>query len=426
MSIAAVGPGDADGDAVLLAAVRSGDADAVRALLAAGADPEAADGSGLPALCPAVAAFDEEVAEALVDGGADPYRRLPDGSTPLLRAVDSGYVGVAVWALSGGDPQRIRPDARAELLARARPWSEHGTEAELRRRTGATGPAVRTRFEDRRWWTAYEEVTLGGVTVRDGHAAVLTQLEEQFGVRAPFDELMDRALVRPDPDHVGWSTVTGVLAKRHDDETWAAALALRTDPEPRRRIFGAEVLWLMAGGIVAPAEPFERRAHGVFLAWAGEEEHPDVLRSVLLGLNDHSGPEVEAAGLAFAAHPDPRLRGMVLGSLDTDAAGRLGPGAVAAVRSLARDPDAGVRAAVCGWLSEHSDREPWTADVLAGLLHEEDQMVRIHAVFGLALRDDPRCVAGERLIGPVDRARWPDTWMLDGVRGYEERRRAAD
>lgn len=75
--------------AELVAAVRRGDADEVRALLAAGADPETPD-DGLPVLCRAVAAYDEPVIAALLQGGADPLRRLPDGSTPLLRAVDGG------------------------------------------------------------------------------------------------------------------------------------------------------------------------------------------------------------------------------------------------------------------------------------------------------------------------------------------------
>ncbi|MGW3111018.1 hypothetical protein [Streptomyces sp. NPDC001091] len=49
-------------------------------------------------------------------------------------------------------------------------------------------------------------------------------------------------------------------------------------------------------------------------------------------------------------------------------------------------------------------------------------MVRIKAVSGLADADDPRCVEGARLIGPVDRTEWPDTWLPDAVWRYERRR----
>ncbi|MGW3653134.1 hypothetical protein [Streptomyces sp. NPDC000878] len=60
----------------------------MRTLLEKGADPDTADADALPVLCVAVAAYDEAVAEALVEGGADPDRVLPDGTTPLWRAVD--------------------------------------------------------------------------------------------------------------------------------------------------------------------------------------------------------------------------------------------------------------------------------------------------------------------------------------------------
>lgn len=58
------------------------------------ADPETTE-----ALCLAVAAFDGRRADALLDAGADPLRPLPDGSTPLLRAVASGNAGVTVALL---------------------------------------------------------------------------------------------------------------------------------------------------------------------------------------------------------------------------------------------------------------------------------------------------------------------------------------
>ncbi len=62
----------------------------MRALLDEGADPDAVDEHGQLVLCTAVAAYDAPVAQALVEGGADPDRPLPDGTTPLLRAVDLG------------------------------------------------------------------------------------------------------------------------------------------------------------------------------------------------------------------------------------------------------------------------------------------------------------------------------------------------
>lgn len=63
--------------------------------LAAGAGPDARGEDGLPVLRVALAASDLPGAEVLVAAGAGPHRRLPDGSTPLLR-------GPSVTAASPG------------------------------------------------------------------------------------------------------------------------------------------------------------------------------------------------------------------------------------------------------------------------------------------------------------------------------------
>ncbi|MGW1183701.1 HEAT repeat domain-containing protein [Streptomyces drozdowiczii] len=89
--------------------------------------------------------------------------------------------------------------------------------------------------------------------------------------------------------------------------------------------------------------------------------------------------------------------------------------------ALASDPDARVRAAVCELLYEFEGCGPEGADLLAGFLCEDDQLVRIKAVSGLALADDARCVEGARQIGPVDRSEWPDTWLLDAAPRYAQR-----
>ncbi|WSW95129.1 ankyrin repeat domain-containing protein [Streptomyces sp. NBC_00989] len=175
----------------------------VEKLLAQGANPDAVGEEGVPALCLAVAAYDGPVAEALIKGGADRDRRLPDGSTPLLRAVDSGSLELTItlfWDCEG-HPTTAEP---SELLTRARRWHESGVVDELRRRADATGQVERARVNGE-WFSSCEEITLGGVTVRNGHGAILTHWESHFGIRPSFDELLARALAHPDPDHVVWS-----------------------------------------------------------------------------------------------------------------------------------------------------------------------------------------------------------------------------
>ncbi|MFE4547057.1 hypothetical protein [Streptomyces sp. NPDC056785] len=167
----------------LVTAVTGKDSDAVGTLLREGADPRAPGPDGLPLLCTAVAGFDHESAGALTGGGADPDHELPDGTTPLLRAVDLGSPAL-VEAVLGDDPRtRLTEGARKRLLDLARYWTEAGEEAELRRRTGASGPAVQRLATEND--TEVEEITLGGLTVRAGHTGILTWLEWTFGIPAP-------------------------------------------------------------------------------------------------------------------------------------------------------------------------------------------------------------------------------------------------
>ncbi|BDH05580.1 HEAT repeat domain-containing protein [Streptomyces seoulensis] len=407
----------------LVEAVRAGRAQRVRELLWAGADPESADDEGTPVLCLAVGAFDGYVAQALLDADADPLRPLPDGTTPLLRAVASGDADLT-GAMLVGAADRLTQEDQEALLACARRWSETGAEAGLGRVTGATGPAGRRRIMDRYPANEYDMITLGGESVYDGHSAVLTCLEAEFGVRRPFEELLARALARADGTHADWLETTAVLGHRLDDETWEAALSLRSDPDPLRRLFAADLVWhfvLLDGPPRCEEYRFERRALDVLLPWALEETDPTVLASVLKGLSELDDPRIEEVVLAHRTHPDPRVRTQVPGALRRTRYAFTHPEAWEVLAALARDADARVRAIVCEHLYAFEGRGLACADILAGFLDEDDQLVRIKAVSGLADADDPRCVDGARLIGPVDRTEWPDTWLLDAVWRYEHR-----
>ncbi|MFG3120497.1 ankyrin repeat domain-containing protein [Streptomyces sp. NPDC048201] len=148
-------------EARLRSAVRSGDPEAVRDLLDQGADPNALDANGLPVLCVAVAAYDARVVEELAAGGADPDRVLPDGTTPLWRAVDGGSPEV-FSAVLGPEPRLRLPHAERErLLTLARCRYETGAAEELRRRTSAPGPAEMVRVRDGEY-DRVDQVSLGG------------------------------------------------------------------------------------------------------------------------------------------------------------------------------------------------------------------------------------------------------------------------
>ncbi|MFG2941898.1 ankyrin repeat domain-containing protein [Streptomyces sp. NPDC048282] len=416
----------------LRAAVRAGDAEAVRDLLEAGADPDTRDADGLPLLCAAVAAYDGPVTRALVDGGADPDRELPDGTTPLWRAVDGGSLEV-FSAVLGDEPRLRLPEAaRERLLALARSWYETGAAEELRRRTGASGPAVTVRVQDDEYrWV--DQVSLGGLAVRAGHGAVLTSLEWAFRILTPVDELVARAVRQPDEDHVDWSEVCWTLTRRRSFETWSAVVAHRHAPDrvPRRFV----VDYLRTRGLVDSSRCYEQRESELLAAWVTEETDGAILAQVLEMFAWHDRPDEEAVGLRYAAHPDARVRREVPYTL---CAGYLPhtPAARAALRTLMGDPDpevrlaacaastrdadllpdgtrtllaltgvpeAGVRIAAAAELSRPLDRTPAdaVADGLAALLTDDSQLVRLEAAHGLALRDDPRTAEAIERVGPL-------------------------
>ncbi|MFF7720807.1 hypothetical protein ACFZDB_15700 [Streptomyces luteogriseus] len=399
----------------LVEAVRRKDPDEVRALLDEGADPDTLV-AGLPVLCLAVAAYDTPVAEALLGGGADALHPLPDGSTPLTRAVDGGSHRLVHALATSRIPLSV--PARADMLARARRWAEAGAEAELRRITGLTGPVERIRVVDDEvgWWS--EQLTLGGTTVRDEHRAILTSMEARYGIRTPFDELVARALAHPDRDHVVWCDVVFTLGRRTDEETWLWSRDLLDHPDRTHRLLAADLLLsLILGDFVNGSQPFWERGREL-VPWAEQEEDAQVLAVLLHAMTHDSAPEIEAVGLSYLTHPDPRVRALVPQTVHR-------PESLTTVLTLAHDEDPGVREAVCHWLAHHRGSEPEVGDALVTLTHDERQVIRICAVSGLAVRDDPRCVEAEHRIGPVDPDQPFDERLLDVWR-YQRRREKAD
>ncbi|MET9759800.1 hypothetical protein ABZ016_12180 [Streptomyces sp. NPDC006372] len=410
----------------LVAAVLGGDVDEVRASLEAGADPDTLDGTdGIPVLCRAVAAYDEPVVAALLAAGADPLRRLPDGTTPLLRAVDGGSHHMVDVLARHRAP--LPASVRQELLARARHWAETGAEAELRRLTGLTGPVERVRIEDDQidYWC--EQLTLGGVTVRDEHRAVLTSMEARYGIRTHFDDLVARALAHPDRGHVVWCDVVFTLGRRVDEETWQWSRDLLNHPDRLHRLLGADLLLsLIFGDLLTGRQPFWTRGREL-VPWAEQEQDPEVLAVVLHAMTHDNAPEIEAVGLSNLTHPDPRVRALVPETLEypEDGSSPVRPESLTAVLTLARDEDPFVREAVCHWLAHYRGREPEAGDALVALTHDERQPIRLCAVSGLAVRDDPRCVEAEHRIGPVDPELPYDERLLD-VRRYQRRQETGE
>ncbi|MFI7320923.1 HEAT repeat domain-containing protein [Streptomyces venezuelae] len=415
----------------LLAAVRAGDVDRVRDLLGEGADPDAVDEHGLPALCVAVAAYDAPVVRALREGGAAPDRVLPDGTTPLWRAVDGGSHAVFEAVLGEEAPLWLSASRGAALIALATDWYETGAAEVLRRRTGATGPVATVRVEDDEYdWV--DEVSLGGLVVRAGHGAILSTLEAACRIPAPVDELIARAVRQPDGEHVDWSAVRWLLVRRRDDAFWSAVVAHRHHPDPAHRRFVADCLRTRSFCDVDHPQ-YGKRETEVLAAWSAEETDSGVLAEVLGAFTEYEHPGLEAAGLRHAGHPDPRVRREVPYAFLTNG-GPLSPAGREVLRSLVRDPDTEVRLRACwvsagdetlrpevtrallpmtedpdpavrrratGILAASPDRTPAVADALTAMLDADDQLVRLEAAWGLARRDDPRTEEAYERVGPL-------------------------
>ncbi|WP_327175904.1 HEAT repeat domain-containing protein [Streptomyces sp. NBC_01335] len=411
-------------EAPLITAIRSGDTDRLQDILAEGGDPDTRDARGAPALCLAIQTYSHAATRLLITHGADPRTCGPDAVRPLRRAVESGSPALVEALLARGS----RPYYPSSELLEMRELALHryrcGAETELRRRTGAGGAVTRTRVkeEDFLW---VDELTLAGATVREGHAAILTLLEEALRprtrLRVPFRDMRDRAMSFPDQEHAVWAGVTMTLAYRRDQETWTAAEALRTHPGPLHRLLGAEVLRLTHLFDESDEDAFAAPALEIFLDWSTHESDHAVLAEVLTGVAEHGDQRGDLALLPHAGHPVALVRHTVAAGFSRSSAF---PGGVrAALLELTADPDALVREAACRTIAVGRDRDPALADAMAARLTDEVRRVRFAAVDGLALHDDERCVEGERALRPGEPGD-PLAYELSEVWRYQQRREA--
>ncbi|MFD8705188.1 HEAT repeat domain-containing protein [Kitasatospora sp. NPDC059648] len=421
----------------LASAVIAGDTDTVRACLEQGAAPDTLDPDGLPLLCTAVARFDHLTAEVLVDGGADQDRELADGSTPLLRAVDTGSPALVSTVL-GKEPRLRLPEAsQRELLDLARHWYETGVVEELRRRTGAAEPAVKRQVDDPDGDTI-DEFSLGGHTVRNGHGAVLTHLEWAFGVFPSLDEVMARAVPHSQDGDSDWFAAAYHLGQRRGPRIWSELTSLRQHPDPVYRRFLAQVIWYRNFCVSVDRAPDVAQDVDFLASWAQEESDGQVLAAVLDIYAGHGHPEQEAIGLRYTGHPDPSVRSEAVFCVSRERAAR-SDAATSALLGLVHDPESQVRACVAQTLaprftpdnrlepvvrdallllvrdgtllvrrhaaeslSGYDDRSVPVLDAFLALLDEEDKDLRLEAAWALARRDHPRTEEAYERVGPLD------------------------
>ncbi|MET9572474.1 hypothetical protein ABZY34_25675 [Streptomyces virginiae] len=379
----------------LIAAVRAGDMFLVKRLLEEDGDyDERAAAFGV-----AVQASRGDIAQLLLMRGADASQCAPDELLSLREAVDSGSPALVEALLDNSIRDRYAESELLEMRDLARSWHEAGVEAELRRRTGSRDDLVCTRVQDDDYYRV-GELTLGGMTVRDGHGAILTHLEELLGIRTACQELVARALDR-DQDHPTRGRVAILLSLRREQETWTAAETLRADADPSRRLFSAELMRLIELFADSHEEEFCVLAVDALTDWSAEETDNAVLTEVLHGLDSYAGPRAEAALLAHVGHHDAGVRRAVAAGLGTRLESTyLSDEARQALLALMTDQDTGVRIEACRKAGEARNGDPALTDAMAALLDHPERRVQLVAVYGLALHDDERCVEGADRLGP--------------------------
>ncbi|MFE5804991.1 hypothetical protein [Streptomyces sp. NPDC056491] len=388
----------------------------MKSLLAENSGPDVRDS----AFCLAVRTSAGRIAQLLLQHGADPGQSRPDELLSLREAVDSGSPSLVEALLDSRIRGRHSKSTLLEMRDLARRWYETGVETELRRLTDSQDPLVRSRVQDDEY-DSVDEYSLGGMAVRDGHAAILTHLEELLGIRTSFESLMARAL-NHNKDHAAWGNATMVLANRRDQETWTAAAALRAHSKPSHRLFGAEVLRLTHLFDDSAEDAFAGPALDLFTDWSTGEANPAVLTEVLVALGDHCDLRASAALVPYAGHADAGVRRAVAHGFGT------WPEAPAfledvheALLALMTDTDTEVRRAACLTVAEGRDRDAVLATAMAALLDDADRRVQVTAVYGLALHDDEQCVEAARRLPPAPPGT-PHEHELDAVWRYEWRR----
>ena len=112
-----------DADGRLLAAAAAGDAAAIRAALAGGADPDARDAAGSPALMLATVARAPDAVRALIDAEADVDEQDAERFNPLLYAGAEGLLEILTLVNeAGADPALTNRYGGVALI----PASERG------------------------------------------------------------------------------------------------------------------------------------------------------------------------------------------------------------------------------------------------------------------------------------------------------------
>jgi methionyl-tRNA formyltransferase len=200
----------------------------------------------------------------------------------------------------------------------------------------------------------------------------------------PLDELVEGAVAEWDAADE-WAPCLAALGWRGTPEVLEAVRPLAASPDWRARSVAAYV----AGEVGAPLRTFPEASAALLEEMAAVEDDPAVLAVISVAFGHLGEPWGLDRLLALRGHPVAAVRDGVVTALG----GRADPRALAALIELSSDADAKVRDWATFALGTLAPADtPQLREALAARLDDSDAETRIEAVYGLALRGDPRAV----------------------------------
>ncbi len=203
----------------------------------------------------------------------------------------------------------------------------------------------------------------------------------------PLEIRIQAALAAYDED-CRWELIEGIVSECHDD-VLAASRALLNGQIPRARTLGADIM----GRLVA-SDAGTRDVVLASLTEALNHEHePDVTASMVAALGHAADPAPLSSIVGLANHSAAAVRLAVAFAIATIAPENLGRDAREALIKLSGDDEPEVRDwATFGLGTLSVDDGPEVRAALLARTGDSQHTTRAEALFGLAVRRDPRAV----------------------------------